>query len=119
MNDNDMEQLAKFLGHTLGIHRSSYRFPDEVYQTAKLSKLLILMEKGKAGEFRGKTLDEIYVQLDEDLLVLQSEDNRKRKLRRMSTISRFKKFNRPEKSQKLRIRGGKKCLFHGRKSRRT
>ncbi|KAL3269119.1 hypothetical protein HHI36_008200 [Cryptolaemus montrouzieri] len=54
------------MGHTLGIHRSSYRLPDDIYQTTKISKLMILMERGKAGEFRGKTLDEIDVQLDED-----------------------------------------------------
>lgn len=49
MTENDMEQLASFMGHTLGIHRTSYRLPDDVYQTARISKLLILMEKGEAG----------------------------------------------------------------------
>ncbi|CAH1106930.1 unnamed protein product [Psylliodes chrysocephalus] len=57
MNENDMEQLASFMGHTLGIHRSSYRLPDDIYQIAKISKLLILMKKGEAGQFKGKTLD--------------------------------------------------------------
>lgn len=67
MNENDMEQLASFMGHTLGIHRSSYRLPDDVYQTARISKLLILMEKGEAGQFKGKSLDEINLDLDEPI----------------------------------------------------
>lgn len=74
MSENDMEQLATFMGHTLGIHRTSYRLPDDVYQTARLSKLLILMEKGTAGQFKGKTLDEIDLELEEDLME-QTDDH--------------------------------------------
>lgn len=74
MNENDMEQLASFMGHTLGIHRSSYRLPDDVYQTAKISKLLVLMEKGEAGQFKGKSLDDINLDLEEDLLCDNNEE---------------------------------------------
>lgn len=74
MTENDMEQLASFMGHTLGIHRASYRLPDDIYQTARISKLLILMERGEAGQFKGKTLDEIDLNLEEDLMV-QASDN--------------------------------------------
>ncbi|CAG9826873.1 unnamed protein product [Diabrotica balteata] len=68
MSENDMEQLASFMGHTLGIHRSSYRLPDDIYQTVKISKLLLLMEKGKAGQFKGKSLEEIEINLEEDIM---------------------------------------------------
>lgn len=68
MSENDMEQLAAFMGHTLGIHRKSYRLPDDVYQTSRISKLLILMEKGKAGRFKGKSIDEIDLDLEDNLL---------------------------------------------------
>uniref|UniRef100_A0A2A4JQQ9 Uncharacterized protein n=1 Tax=Heliothis virescens TaxID=7102 RepID=A0A2A4JQQ9_HELVI len=44
MTENDLEQLSTFMGHTSGIHKKSYRLPDDVYQTAKMSKLLLLME---------------------------------------------------------------------------
>lgn len=37
MSENDMEQLATFMGHTNEVHRKSYRLPDDVYQTAKIS----------------------------------------------------------------------------------
>jgi hypothetical protein len=68
MSDNDIEQLATFMGHTVGVHRGSYRLPDDVYQTAKISKLLLLMEEGKAGQYKGKPLSEIDINLDDDLL---------------------------------------------------
>lgn len=62
-----MEQLATFMGHTNDVYKKSYRLPDDVYQTAKISKLLILMEDGKADAFRGKSLDEIELDLNEQL----------------------------------------------------
>nr|CAI5822601.1 unnamed protein product [Callosobruchus analis] len=68
MSDNDIEQLASFMGHTVGIHRGSYRLPDDVYQTAKLSKLLLLMERGQAGDYKGKSLEEIELDMEKDLL---------------------------------------------------
>lgn len=68
MSDSDVERLATFMGHTLDVHRSSYRLPDDVYQTAKLSKLLLLMEKGEAEKYTGKTLDEIDINLEDNLM---------------------------------------------------
>lgn len=35
MTESDIEQLATFMGHTIGTHRKSYRLPDDVHQTAK------------------------------------------------------------------------------------
>lgn len=61
MSSNDIEQLATFMGHTSDVHKQVYRLPDDVYQTAKITKLLLLMENGKAAEYKGKTLDEINV----------------------------------------------------------
>ncbi|KAF5285263.1 hypothetical protein FQA39_LY16724 [Lamprigera yunnana] len=63
-SDNDMEQLSKFMGHTLKRHCSVYRMSDSVYQAAKVSKLLLLMMDGRAGQFQGKSLDEIDIKLD-------------------------------------------------------
>nr|CAI5858713.1 unnamed protein product [Callosobruchus analis] len=64
LSENEIERLSNFMGHTTGVHKKSYRLPDDLYQTAKISKLLILMEKGQAGEHKGKTLDEIPVDLE-------------------------------------------------------
>lgn len=73
MSENDLEQLATFMGHTVGVHRQAYRLPDDIYQTAKISKLLLLMEKGEAGHFKGKTLDEIDIDMEENLIETSDE----------------------------------------------
>lgn len=39
MEKNDLEQLSTFMGHEKDTHMDWYRLPDDVYQTAKVSKL--------------------------------------------------------------------------------
>lgn len=68
LKESDIEQLANFMGHTQAVHRQNYRLPDDVYQTAKLSKLLLLMESGNADSYKGKCLDDINLDLEQDLL---------------------------------------------------
>ncbi|CAH0555139.1 unnamed protein product [Brassicogethes aeneus] len=63
------------MGHTSGVHRNSYRLPDDVYQTAKISKLLMVMEKGGANEYKGKSLDEININMEEDPLDNNSDES--------------------------------------------
>lgn len=67
MTDSDLEQLSTFMGHTPGTHKNSYRLPDDVYQSSKIVKILLLMEQGTSGSFKGKTLDEIEVDLEQNL----------------------------------------------------
>lgn len=62
-SNNDMEQLSKFMGHTLKTHTSVYRMSDDIYQTAKVSKLLLLMMEKGAEQFMGKSLNEIDIDL--------------------------------------------------------
>ncbi|KAK5647985.1 hypothetical protein RI129_002877 [Pyrocoelia pectoralis] len=64
LNDTEKEQMASFMGHTMKTHSEFYRLPQEVYQTAKIAKLLLIMDKGKGAEFQGKALEEIDVQLE-------------------------------------------------------
>ncbi|XP_044765392.1 uncharacterized protein LOC123321723 [Coccinella septempunctata] len=68
LNETEVDQLVTFMGHTIGVHKNSYRLPDDIHQTAKISKLLLLLEGGNLQEFKGKTLDEIGIDLEEDLL---------------------------------------------------
>ncbi|XP_074026426.1 uncharacterized protein isoform X1 [Leptinotarsa decemlineata] len=74
MTQNDIEQLATFMGHTIDVHKQVYRLPDDVYQTAKIAKLLMLMERGEAGNYKGKTLDEIDLKMDDDILEEDAEN---------------------------------------------
>ncbi|KAG5872201.1 hypothetical protein JTB14_011073 [Gonioctena quinquepunctata] len=73
MNENEIEQLATFMGHTMGMHKNSYWLPDDIYQTAKISKLLIFMEDGRGKDFKGKKLDEKELNLDKNLLEKEAE----------------------------------------------
>ncbi|CAH2100594.1 unnamed protein product [Euphydryas editha] len=77
MTKNDIEQLSNYLGYTAGVHTQNYRLHGNIFQTAKLSKLLMLIEDGQADLFKGKSLDEININMDEDLEVegLQREEN--------------------------------------------
>nr|CAI5818752.1 unnamed protein product [Callosobruchus analis] len=59
ISDNDMEQFATFLGHTKKTHENYYRLPQDIYQTAKVSKLLLAINSGKGHLYKGKSLDEI------------------------------------------------------------
>nr|CAI5858513.1 unnamed protein product [Callosobruchus analis] len=52
------------MGHTSEIHNTYYRLPSDVYQTAKVSKLLLMCGEGRIAEFKGKSLDEIDLNLD-------------------------------------------------------
>ncbi|KAK9959586.1 hypothetical protein ABG768_009700, partial [Culter alburnus] len=59
LKNNELDQLADFLGHNINVHREYYRLPEATIQVAKISKLLLALEKGKLTELRGKSLDEI------------------------------------------------------------
>lgn len=61
---SDLEQLSKFMGHTLKTHCDFYRLSDNMYQTAKISKLLLLASEGGLEKYKGKHLDEIDIDLN-------------------------------------------------------
>ena len=61
LRDNEMDQLATFMGHDIRVHREFYRLPDATVQVAKLSKMLILMESGNTAHLKGQRLDELDV----------------------------------------------------------
>ena len=64
LKENELDILAKFLGHDIRVHREFYRLPQETLQVAKVSKLLLASEQGMHG-LEGKTLDEIDIGVDE------------------------------------------------------
>lgn len=46
--------------------------PEDVYQTAKVAKILMLLNEGKGEEFKGKSLAEI--EISEDLLEFEKDE---------------------------------------------
>ena len=65
LKDNELDQLAKYMGHDIRVHRKFYRLPDDVMQTAKVVKILMAMERGDMALYKGKSLDEIDIAIDE------------------------------------------------------
>ncbi|KAL1490034.1 hypothetical protein ABEB36_013945 [Hypothenemus hampei] len=62
MQSDEMEQVATFMGHTKKTHEDFYRLPQDIYQTVKVAKVLLLLEKGRGREFKGKSLNDIQLQ---------------------------------------------------------
>uniref|UniRef100_A0AAV2K384 Uncharacterized protein n=1 Tax=Knipowitschia caucasica TaxID=637954 RepID=A0AAV2K384_KNICA len=55
LSNQELEQVAKFMGHDIRVHCNYYRQTDKTFQVAKVGKLLFAMEGG-AEALKGKTL---------------------------------------------------------------
>ncbi|XP_069380678.1 uncharacterized protein [Paralichthys olivaceus] len=86
MTDTEMDQLANFLGHDIRIHREFYRLPEKTLQLAKISKVLMALEKGRLAEFHGKNLDEIGIDPNEKVQDSVEEDRRTQEGNSSSTV---------------------------------
>ncbi|XP_043472716.1 uncharacterized protein LOC122505273 [Leptopilina heterotoma] len=60
MSKEELRQFSKFMGHTEKTHAEFYELSVDLYQTTKVSKLLMLMERGSLPvEYQGKSLSQI------------------------------------------------------------
>ncbi|KAL7842719.1 hypothetical protein SRHO_G00244080 [Serrasalmus rhombeus] len=76
LKDTDMDQLANFLGHDIRIHREYYRLPEKTLQLAKVSKVLMALEQGRLADFKGKNLDEINIDPNEEMELIDDDEGR-------------------------------------------
>lgn len=97
-NEGDVEQLANFMGHSKEIHKTFYRLPENIYQVAKVSKFLLMMEKGDANEYRGKNLDDIDINIDG--LISEESDNDNSDLSEIELNDEIIKEHEPKKKFK-------------------
>ncbi|XP_070411620.1 uncharacterized protein [Nothobranchius furzeri] len=67
LKNHELDQVADFLGHDIRVHREYYRLPEATTQLAKISKLLIALDKGALSDLQGKTLEEIEIEDELDL----------------------------------------------------
>ncbi|XP_029007539.1 uncharacterized protein LOC114856073 isoform X2 [Betta splendens] len=80
LKENEMDDLADFLGHDIRVHRQYYRLPEGTLQLAKISKVLMALERGQLSKFKGQNLDEIIIDpkekiaLDDDATETEDED---------------------------------------------
>ncbi|XP_038147926.1 uncharacterized protein LOC119787925 isoform X2 [Cyprinodon tularosa] len=65
LKTTELDLLADLLGHNIAVHRKHYRLPQSTLQLAKVSKVLLAMERGRLGDYKGKSLDEIQVDVNE------------------------------------------------------
>lgn len=64
--------MADVLDHNIAVHRKHYRLPESTLQLAKVSKVLLAMEQGRLGDYKGKSLDEIQVDVNgNELYILE------------------------------------------------
>jgi hypothetical protein len=63
LRENELDLLASFLGHNIKVHREFYRLPEQTLQIAKVSKLLIAMERGELRSLQGRNLDDVDVEV--------------------------------------------------------
>ena len=59
LDSNELEWLASHMGHDVNVHKHFNRLQDQTLELAKVSKLLLAIDEGKAGNLMGKKLDEI------------------------------------------------------------
>ncbi|GFS00348.1 hypothetical protein ElyMa_002812100 [Elysia marginata] len=56
--ENEMNMLSSQMGHDIRVHKEYYRLSQDVLETAKVRKLLVMMERGALQHLKGKTLQE-------------------------------------------------------------
>lgn len=59
LNENELDWLARHLGHDIRVHRDFYRLHESAVEVTKISRLLLALDKGQAYQFAGKKLDDI------------------------------------------------------------
>lgn len=69
LKDNEMDDLADFLGHDIRVHRQYYRLSEGTLQLAKISKVLMALERGQLSQFKGMNLDQINIDPQEIMAV--------------------------------------------------
>lgn len=65
LKENELEWLCTHMGHDIGVHRQYYRLPQNTIEVAKIGKLLLAIEQG-SSKYKGKTLDDINMDIDDD-----------------------------------------------------
>jgi len=70
LTEGEVDWLARHLSHDIRVHREYYRLHDSSVELAKVSKLLLAVDNGKPGKWKGRRLDEI----DMEMIGLSDED---------------------------------------------
>lgn len=64
LQENELDWLARHLGHDIQVHREYYRLHESTIELAKVGKILTTVDEGKTTQWAGKSLDEIDLNTD-------------------------------------------------------
>ena len=59
LNSNELEWLARHLGHNINIHKEFYQLHHSTIELSRVSMLLMMLDMGKATSFANRNLKEI------------------------------------------------------------
>lgn len=62
LENDELEHLAKLLGHSFRADRDFYRLPKAAVDLAKIAKLILAMEKGCLEKSKGKSLEGVEIE---------------------------------------------------------
>jgi hypothetical protein len=62
MNEAEIGWLARHLGHDIQIHKDFYRLQESTIEMAIVGNLLVAVDEGKAGQFKGRNFRDIKLQ---------------------------------------------------------
>ncbi|XP_072400507.1 uncharacterized protein [Diabrotica undecimpunctata] len=68
LSKEEYAHFAQFMGHTEKTHREYYEITQDAYQMAKMSKILVLFDKGQGLQYKGKSLEDIDIDPTKDLV---------------------------------------------------
>jgi len=69
LQENELDWLARHLGHDITVHREYYRLHESTIELAKVGKILTTVDEGKTSQWAGKSLDQIDLNKDIDPIV--------------------------------------------------
>ncbi|GLV39525.1 hypothetical protein CBL_20430, partial [Carabus blaptoides fortunei] len=75
LNDNEIQQLADFMGHEVSIHRAHYRTPELTLQVTRLAKFFMAVGDVNVEKYRGKSLEELRMLGDKEEAADLSDSN--------------------------------------------
>merc|ERR1711953_1657621 len=71
MDPQEREWLCGHLSHNINVHDEYYRLPSNAVELAKISKLLIITERGEVHKHQGKTISELNL---DDVNIVENTD---------------------------------------------
>lgn len=56
MSGDELQLVADHMGHSLAMHTDVYRLQNSVLERTKVARVLLGLENGNMGQFRGRDL---------------------------------------------------------------